>query len=480
MTIDASTGADAAALAPVKAVFLDGGGTVTFGLVVAADDAVVRGLAIGNFSSAGIALNSSDNTIEGNFIGTDETGLVAQPNQAEGVFVAAGTGNLIGGTTAAQRNVIAGNTQDGILIFTSSNQVKGNFIGVDRNGAALANGGDGIEVGSGTDFNEIGGGGPGEGNVISANTGDGILLQASDSTTIRGNRIGTDFADSAGLGGGDGIDLQGLAGSDLNQIGGMTAGEGNVISGNAANGIRLTGSSTDNNGIRGNKIGTGANTAVDMGNGLNGIDISEAYTTTIESNVIANSTSKGVRVVLGTGNAIRGNAIRDNNSLGIGLQGLNDNPVLNDSRDGDAGRQRPPELPGDHLRAGERIQRDDQRHAEQRAEHPVHARGIQEQLAAIPRATGEGATALGSYVVQTDGSGNASIVNVPVLVADRRRRRDHGNRHDDQWSDTGSTSEFSACETAVAAPPPGARRITAAARGERQRSPAASGRRQDG
>ena len=191
LTIDGSTGADAAALAPTKAVFLDGGGTTTNALTASASGVVIRGLAIGNFQSVAIALDSGGAIVEGNFLGTDATGLIDQGNGAEGIFVTgSGTNNVIGGTTAAQQNVIAGNDSDGILIFGDQNDVVGNFIGVDRNGAPLGNGDDGIELASTAANNTIGGTGAGEGNTIASNTGGGVVLTGtSDDNSIRRNRI---------------------------------------------------------------------------------------------------------------------------------------------------------------------------------------------------------------------------------------------------------------------------------------------------
>ena len=47
-----------------------------FGLVLTAGASAVRGMAIGNFMSSGVALNSGNSTLEGNFLGTDATGLL--------------------------------------------------------------------------------------------------------------------------------------------------------------------------------------------------------------------------------------------------------------------------------------------------------------------------------------------------------------------------------------------------------------------
>ncbi|MFQ5640526.1 MAG: hypothetical protein ACE5IR_21300, partial [bacterium] len=78
------------------------------------------------------------NKVQGNFIGTDVTGKAGLGNQVSGVFIRGGaTNNKIGGTSVRARNVISGNNFTGVTIFgsnTTDNIVEGNFIGVDRSG----------------------------------------------------------------------------------------------------------------------------------------------------------------------------------------------------------------------------------------------------------------------------------------------------------------------------------------------------------
>ncbi len=193
---------------------------------------VVEGLAIGNFArGAGIVLGGTGgDQVSGNYLGADLGGARAQAN-AVGIVVASND-NTIGGPTAGARNVIAGNLQDGVLISggVSGNVVQGNFIGADVRGANdLANGGAGVEV-LGSD-NTLGG------NLISGNTLDGVLL-GSDAAGNRvlGNLIGADVTGTRPLpNGGNGVEIAGAH----NTVGGPTAGEGNVISGNALNGVLI-------------------------------------------------------------------------------------------------------------------------------------------------------------------------------------------------------------------------------------------------
>ncbi|MCA9125378.1 MAG: hypothetical protein KDB11_34655, partial [Planctomycetales bacterium] len=80
------------------------------GLVLSANGSTVRGLVINRFSSVGILLNIVTNsTIVGNYIGTDVGGTVDLGNTGTGITVNGGSLNIIGGTTAAERNVISGN-----------------------------------------------------------------------------------------------------------------------------------------------------------------------------------------------------------------------------------------------------------------------------------------------------------------------------------------------------------------------------------
>ncbi len=109
--------------------------------------------------------------------------------------------------------------------------------------AAIFNG-LGISINSNAGVNTIGGTGTGEGNVISGNNGNGILVQTgSNGTIIQGNLIGLDAGGTVDLGNtGDGINLNGVSGTT---VGGTAAGARNVISGNNNVGIRITGATRD-------------------------------------------------------------------------------------------------------------------------------------------------------------------------------------------------------------------------------------------
>ncbi len=209
------------------------------------------GVAIG-FS--GFATDSFDNLVQGNYIGTDATGTAALPNGEVGVLIDAENDNLIGGTTTGARNVISANTT-GVLITNGStgNMVQGNYIGTDATGLVDIGSDDlaGVRAEESPN-NLIGGAVPSEGNLISGNLNNiEISGAASTGNLIQGNLIGTDATGTAGLDFfGAGILLGGGSGTI---IGGPT-GSGNVIAFNGGNGgIAVTSSSTGNN-IFGNSI----------------------------------------------------------------------------------------------------------------------------------------------------------------------------------------------------------------------------------
>jgi CSLREA domain-containing protein len=125
---------------------------------------VVKGLAINRFTLDGIAivrnnsnsLGNNQNTIEGNFIGTDLGGTFDVGNGGDGVSVSSpSSSNTVGGSSPAARNLISGNGGEGVNIKAnflnpgpaSFNRVMGNLIGTKKDGTtALGNSDDGVEI----------------------------------------------------------------------------------------------------------------------------------------------------------------------------------------------------------------------------------------------------------------------------------------------------------------------------------------------
>lgn len=186
---------------PELKIVLDGGqcANICSGLTLHAGGNVVRGLVINDFSSSGIVINSDDNVVQGNILGTGPDMLVAVPNTQAGVNVNTGSRNLIGGPQPDDRNVISGNGVQGVLLFSDDNEVYGNTIGTSWDGTlALGNGGGGVEIWG--DDNEVGGVGEGEANAIAYN-GTGVIAWDGEANTFARNAI----HDNDGLA----IDLEG-------------------------------------------------------------------------------------------------------------------------------------------------------------------------------------------------------------------------------------------------------------------------------
>ena len=193
----------------------------------------------------------------------------------------AANNNRVGGTVAADRNVISGNTGDGIQINAGSggavsNLVQGNYIGVNVNGTvALGNGGQGVGVF--TSFtntnNVIGGTAPGAGNVISGSGNDGVLIAnaGTTGTLVQGNRIGTDAAGAAAIPNLRGVEFD--ASTSGNTIGGTAAGAPNRIAYNTNGGVETTGVAGTGNQISANEIYSNGTRGIDLGeNGVTAND----------------------------------------------------------------------------------------------------------------------------------------------------------------------------------------------------------------
>lgn len=146
--------------------------------------------------------NIFSNTIAANIIGLRFDGTLPISNTLGGILIDSGSrNNRVGGSSAAEQNVIAGNGGPGVVISgtaTLSNTVAGNIIGLRRaapNGAyntPAGNTGDGVLVTGGARFTRVGGT-TAEGNIIAANTGNGVRIAGTGTTTttVQSNQIGT-------------------------------------------------------------------------------------------------------------------------------------------------------------------------------------------------------------------------------------------------------------------------------------------------
>jgi uncharacterized repeat protein (TIGR01451 family) len=300
------------------------------GNTIGGPTAATRNLISGN-TMWGVSIFSLDpiplgNVVEGNYIGTDVTGLAALGN-GEGVTIGS-FGNTIGGTAgAATRNLISGNAMDGVYLqgfFATGNVVEGNFIGTDKTGAAaLPNMLNGVDI-AGAASNTIGGDLGAASNVISGNGANGVLIAFPSATknVVQGNFIGTDPTGAVALGNlGDGVLINAAPG---NFIGGNNKElqklvEGNLISGNGKDGIGIAGAAASGNKVRGNFIGADVHGAAAIPNGANGVHVDGAPANVVGAaldgsevgnedyrNVIARNGANGVFI---TGKTAAGNLI---------------------------------------------------------------------------------------------------------------------------------------------------------------------------
>ena len=244
------------------------------GLTLLSAGNVVRGLAIYNWDHQLIISGraASRNVVQGNFLGTNAANSFSQvrPTQqqhAQGLIVKA-PDNQIGGSTPAARNIISGNGLDGLelnLDDTANNVIQGNYIGLKQNGTvALANKSDGIDINLGAHHNTVGGTAPGERNVVSGNTSQGIEISHNPSLVAQANQIignywGLNASGTAAVpNNDDGISLEDAV--DSNRI------EDNLISGNRDSGLRFYVLGA-NNQITGNRIGVAADGVTPIPNG---------------------------------------------------------------------------------------------------------------------------------------------------------------------------------------------------------------------
>lgn len=279
-------------------------------------------------------LSAGNDTVRGSGYGVIVDGGGADPcfsitssgNQIDGVeihncgvaILVEGQEGMVMGSRGPQANPVAvpaddnkilynfiGSNETGIKIGVEAddNIVAANRIGTNSEGDVADPNGTGILVESGTD-NRIGGpggfsggrqvqSGPAEeeGNLISGNTGNGLVIEGGMGTAVLGNRIGTNRAGDAALpNGGIGVVVVSSTG---NVIGSVLESGANVISGNAQNGVHIFG---DGNLIEGNLIGLNAAGTGAIPNGIGGVVIQNGESNVVDLNVISGNESAGVEI----------------------------------------------------------------------------------------------------------------------------------------------------------------------------------------
>lgn len=316
----------------------------THGLLISANNVVVRGLSIHDFTNSGIYINGvNGGVIAGNYLGTLSDGTTASGNGGNGVAIFNSESVTIGGTTEASRNVIAANGDNGVYMqdaTTTNISVLGNFIGLGSDGSALGNTAHGIDIIGDVTAVSVGNSAGTGRNVISSNGGDGVYIDGSDQVEVIGNYIGTDHTGEIDRGNSDdGVQI--FNGSTGNIVGGNTSGERNVISGNNSDGVEISDLATNGNTVSGNYIGTDDDGLQDLGNTLTGIRISSSPNNTIggsesgSGNTASGNNENGIIVSGETadGNVVSGNitGLTSNGSTSLG----NSNDGINVSNGAD-------------------------------------------------------------------------------------------------------------------------------------------------
>jgi hypothetical protein len=427
-------------------------GTGGSGIFLSAGSSTVRGLVLNRWSVSAVRIDTGGgNTVEGNFIGTDPTGMTIVGASTWLLYLSNTSNNQIGGTTPAARNIVTGSEGGGgnnlLIEVSSNNTVQGNYFGINAAGVAAQPTVmlDDVVISS-TSGTTLGGTAPGAANVI---YGPRVAIkfgQANATPTtnnvIQGNLIGTDASGTVAQGGLYGIACYDTGAASSNTIGGAAAGAGNLISGVNV-GIYI--GSNGNWVIQGNWIGTDSTGSAPIPNVSDGIQIATSVATGQigglgpgEGNTIAFNKDAGVVVLSGGVDwPIRGNSIFSNGLVGIDLQFFA-GPSHNDPGDTDDG--------GNHLQNFPILQSvitgatthvvgkfDSQPSTTYDLDFYVNP-----ACSNFPREFLEGKTYMGSAQVATDGSGHAAIdVIIPFATAS-------GERVSVTATDpAGNTSEFS-------------------------------------
>jgi len=222
-------------------------------------------------ASAGYALhlyNSDNHVVEGCWFGLDASGAgSAASTSRTGIAVRGSSGNRIGGTMAAQRNVISKSNTWGVYLYGGSNNViQGNSIGTDATGTLAA--GNYIGIANYAVSSAIGGPAAGAGNLFAANSSNHLLVDTNlgnvpaASATVQGNTFGLSATQAAITSASPAILIAGVTST---RIGGTGAGEGNTLANASGAGVALT-SGARGVTIQGNSIHATGGLGIDLGN----------------------------------------------------------------------------------------------------------------------------------------------------------------------------------------------------------------------
>ncbi len=286
--------------------------TPAIGFAVEGGLSEIRGLALTGFGVP-IHLRSHQNRVHGNFIGLNADGSVVEEQGPEG----------------AQNSVAVGIDPTSISELNGGKSLPDAFRERAKNAPEEANAALLVD-------NQIGSAKPADRNLISGNRNGGLLIQSTFGTQIKGNYFGTDMSGLRLLPG-ENDDIIELDNSVLWSIGGLEPGEGNVIGGAGYALWFFWGAKSGK--IISNHIGAGADGVAAIGNYV-GIHIGDKVNDVqILHNIIANNTAQGVAFQPQQHDpknvSVSRNRIYNNGELGIDLEKNGVTP--NDPQDVDSG-----------------------------------------------------------------------------------------------------------------------------------------------
>lgn len=301
----------------------------------------------GDLQGVGIELFAATNSeIRGCYIGVNQAGTGAAPNDAAGILIQSGSGNIIGGNNSlnSEFNVISGNANDGIRIRQGStgNNITGNRIGTNSNGTfAIPNGQHGVQLEINSSANQIGA--PSDQpsndstlrNIIAGNNGYGVYINGTSNNIVNGNWIGANNLLNVRIPnklGGVNIFSTNSSTSKGNTVGGNTASTRNIIAGNNGPGVTLTGPNTTENTVANNYIGIGFSTSVPVSNTIGVLlqgggdkNIIGGNGISARNNVISGNSQDGVRISGVSNNTARDNIV-SGNRIGVASSGTISRP----------------------------------------------------------------------------------------------------------------------------------------------------------
>ncbi|MCK6623696.1 MAG: hypothetical protein DPW09_02050 [Anaerolineae bacterium] len=152
-----------------------------------------RNVIAGNFENINIFNLPIDTLIQGNYIGINSMATAVIPGSEVGIRISIAVGTIIGGATPGAGNIIGG-ASTGIIVSAGPaypTLIEGNFIGTNNSGVLnLGNSGIGIRMDGDPGITTIGGATPGAANIIAFNGSAGVVRTDSNySSPIRHNSI---------------------------------------------------------------------------------------------------------------------------------------------------------------------------------------------------------------------------------------------------------------------------------------------------